>query len=148
MRDNWCIHYAGFIRPGMKEVTHCLAGVEYASVSVPDPDRTPQAFKKSFHPCFRYEAAKAKPCDKCHFRTDGEQKTYDDEITAHINSIGVARKAIVDHLSGPWKKGMKGAFGTISCPVCKTGQLSFTRSAYNGHIHAKCTTDDCVSWME
>lgn len=35
------------------------------------------------------------------------------------------------------------------CPVCcESNVLQFTRSGYNGHIHAKCATDGCVSWME
>jgi hypothetical protein len=59
-----------------------------------------------------------------------------------------ARKAIVEHLGGPWKRGMAGAAGNIPCPVCNAGRLHFTRAGYNGHVHAHCTTGGCVAWME
>jgi len=35
----------------------------------------------------------------------------------------------------------------IECPVCK-GRLHLSQSAYNGHVHGRCATPDCVSWME
>ena len=38
--------------------------------------------------------------------------------------------------------------GIMDCPVCKTGKLKYSRSSYNGHIHAACTTVNCVAWME
>jgi hypothetical protein len=38
--------------------------------------------------------------------------------------------------------------GEMPCPVCKTGRLRYSRSAYNGHVHAACSTDTCVRWME
>lgn len=63
--------------------------------------------------------------------------------------MGKARDAIVAHLGGPWKAGMKGASGVIDCPVCEAkGLLRFSRAGCNGHIHAVCTTENCVSWME
>jgi hypothetical protein len=37
--------------------------------------------------------------------------------------------------------------GTVECPICK-GKLHLSQSAYNGHVHGKCETPDCVSWME
>jgi len=64
-------------------------------------------------------------------------------------NINVARRAIVAHLGGPWKSGMKDEYGAMDCPVCSSeGSLRFSRSGYNGHIHAWCTTEWCVSWME
>lgn len=38
--------------------------------------------------------------------------------------------------------------GVMECPICKTGKLHYSRAAYNGHVHARCTTLDCVAWME
>lgn len=60
-----------------------------------------------------------------------------------------ARAAIVDHLGGPWKRGAKSAGGVIDCPACgNTACLQFSRAGINGHIHAACRTEGCVSWME
>lgn len=38
--------------------------------------------------------------------------------------------------------------GVMACPICKTGQLHYSRSSYNGHVHGSCTNNDCVNWME
>jgi hypothetical protein len=38
---------------------------------------------------------------------------------------------------------------TIPCPLCKTGTVAFIISDhYNGHIHARCNTPDCINWCE
>lgn len=38
--------------------------------------------------------------------------------------------------------------GKMVCPICKTGTLHYSRVEYNGHVHARCSTDKCVAWME
>jgi hypothetical protein len=38
--------------------------------------------------------------------------------------------------------------GEMACPICEAGKLRYSRSGYNGHVHAGCTTEGCVSWME
>lgn len=38
--------------------------------------------------------------------------------------------------------------GEMPCPVCGGGKLRYQRSTYNGHIHATCSTVNCVRWME
>jgi hypothetical protein len=65
-------------------------------------------------------------------------------------NIGTARAAIVDNLGGPWsRQNRKGGSGVIDCPVCGGKEtLKFSRASYNGHIHARCTTENCVAWME
>lgn len=35
----------------------------------------------------------------------------------------------------------------VGCPVCK-GHLHLSQSSYNGHVHGRCETEGCVSWME
>lgn len=70
-------------------------------------------------------------------------------LEKRFEATGKARAAIVESLGGPWKRGMPGASGAIDCPVCSgPNSLRFSRAGYNGHIHAACTTEDCVSWME
>lgn len=38
--------------------------------------------------------------------------------------------------------------GIMDCPICRTGKLKYMRSSRNGHICAKCSTPDCVAWIE
>lgn len=134
---NKCKHFNGI------QNKECRAGVSYES------------FRDSpggqLHlPCFRDEAVVIDAtCLKCEWKTEEEIQARLDEIEGAKNRIGTARKAIVEHLGGPWKIGVGGSQGVIDCPCCKAaGALAFTRSGHNGHIHAKCRTDGCVSWME
>ncbi len=62
-----------------------------------------------------------------------------------LKKIMMAREAIMKDADGQRSTG-----GTINpCPVCEKGKL-FYSIAYNGHVHARCSTQEppCVSWME
>lgn len=87
-------------------------------------------------------------CNKCELPSAEEIAADEAEMKARMECTGKARKAIVEHLGGPWKKGVSGSAGKITCPICRVADaLRFTRSSYNGHIHAACATG-CVAWME
>ena len=83
--------------------------------------------------------------------------------------INVAREAILADLKARYKAGDKtvrpmalcdshrwfrpqsnyySGHGVIKCPVCNDGGLSYSRSAYNGHVRASCTKPNCVRWQE
>jgi hypothetical protein len=91
------------------------------------------------------------------------------ELKARFERLNTAREAILEDLKRRWNSGPDhggvvparethrfhkpqsnyfcGA-GKMPCPICKTGELSYSRSTYNGHVHARCSTDSCVTWME
>lgn len=55
---------------------------------------------------------------------------------------------LIDSLLGKWTKGV-GRMDTINCPICNgTNTLKYFRSPTNGHVRAKCSTPNCVSFME
>ena len=66
----------------------------------------------------------------------------DSRIELVFGKIRTARKAITDIYGD--KRGIE---SIIPCPCCESGELFFS-IASNGHIHAKCNTGKCVSWME
>lgn len=125
----------------------CAVGVEYDSVTLA------KGTKEYSLPCIigarqDYNPLGAK-CTKCDMPTAEELAAEEEEIEKRCQELGKARQAIVAHLGGPWKRGTAGASGVIDCPVCGGKQtLRFSRAGYNGHIHAKCKTEKCVSWME
>jgi hypothetical protein len=45
------------------------------------------------------------------------------------------------------KKPPRGKTEVIECPACK-GRLHLSQASSNGHVHGKCETSGCVSWME
>lgn len=130
-----CKHYQA-----MSNHDVCKAGVCYEKFKgVPFNQR----------PCFP-DRGQTPPggCELAEYPTAEELAAEDAAFAKRIEQLGTARKAIVEHLGGPWKRGMPGAVGEIPCPVCKNGTLRFSRAGYNGHIHAGCTTAGCARWME
>lgn len=133
---NFCKHYSGMFQ---KET--CEAGIRF--------DSLPNHGTKQFHdscPCF---GPKGTGCDKAEYLTKEELEKRDKEMVNRFLSIAVAREAIEESLGGPWKRGIPAASGAIDCPVCKVKKsLRFSRAGVNGHIHAGCSTEGCVRWME
>jgi hypothetical protein len=136
MSRPWCKHYRG-----MHEKTTCEAGVVFKEL-------TGYHSKGFLDACPCFGPGKL-PCDKAEYPNAEEMAAHDAEMLAMLERTVKARKAIVEHLGGQWKRGKPGARGQIDCPICGAANaLAFSRSGYNGHIHAACTTDGCVSWME
>lgn len=68
-------------------------------------------------------------------RADSLQRTLD-------------KMTLLDPVVSAWRvKLPKGKAEIIECPVCH-GRLHLSQSSYNGHVHGKCETADCVAWME
>ena len=131
----WCKHYRG-----MHIKDHCEAGVRFDTL----PNHGTRGFMDSC-PCFAPRGG----CDKAEYPTAEETAALEAELAKRFAGFGKARVAIVESLGGPWKRGTPGASGKIDCPVCSGEQtLQFSRAGYNGHIHAGCSTEGCVRWME
>lgn len=136
-RENWCKHYHG-----LANGDECRAGVKYDLVVLG------KGTKECSYPCFKDRNPLGATCEHCVFETPDETAARKAEQAKAFERMGKVRAAIVTHLGGPWKKGMKGNAGSISCPCCDGGCVNFSRSGYNGHIHASCSTPDCAAWME
>ncbi len=63
-----------------------------------------------------------------------------------VEKICKARKAITDK-HGTVKPQLV-IHSELPCPICEIGSLNYQISPRNGHIHAQCSTPDCVRWME
>ena len=76
-----------------------------------------------------------------------------DELKRRFHANDKAVKALDPNNAHHWWQPMKQrncftGVGEMDCPICKTGKLRYSRAAYNGHVHAKCSTNGCVAWME
>lgn len=122
-----CIHVAAY------PAKICKAGVEYASLPKP-------------HPCVRGEATEGCACYATYTPEEIDEKER--KLNQMVENIGKARAAIVQAI-GPERK-KQSLSGRIDCPVCGNSScLGFTYAgSYNGHIHARCSTEGCVRWME
>ena len=90
-------------------------------------------------------ADKAKPCPFYQEPTSEQVQADREEDEAHLAKTFAGIK-----VAGAWRVRPKPAadrFEVVECPICK-GRLHLRQSAYNGHVHGRCETEACVSWIE
>jgi hypothetical protein len=136
-----CIHFTGIGKDT------CAAGFSYEAV-----DASLKLPYRVGLPCLKpdakgLETLNGRPqcqCPKLQFPTEDEVQAELDSHKASMQKMALAL-AVID----PIRKEQKGKNwgGVLECPVCK-GRLHVSHAAYNGHVHARCETADCVSWME
>lgn len=136
-----CIHFNGI------QNKTCRAGVCYDEL-----DKENRMAYRAALPCWKPDAESlerlaGKPqcqCAHVEFPTEEEVQRQLAEHDKHMGKMMMALTAV-----DPIRKKYKGKdfVGVIECPVCK-GKLHVSHAAYNGHVHAKCETADCVAWME
>ncbi len=136
-----CKHFTGAHRET------CMAGVKYRSLVggedmgwirrlpclgsiAPDP-RFPQV-----------------TCDKRELRTREEAEQVIDAQEAGRVRTMTAFRAAHEHAKAAGLRQGHGGSGRFKCPICPDGILSYSVASVNGHMHAACSTDTCVRWME
>lgn len=131
-----CTHFTGI----RDDNGRCRAGVVYLTV------KNEQVRGFGAYPCFR--EGEAVPCANRNFPTPEEVAA---KVAEHDASwerlklgIGAASEDAKKHGFGRGK----GGNGFVLCPVCNKGDLHYAVSGYNGHMRGRCTTNDCVSWMQ
>ena len=138
-----CVHFNG------TQNERCDAGIRYKDVELLNPDE--KAFPRHSVPCWiedeTFNPAKL-DCSSRVLPTEEQLAEEDRKSARHTEHMVAARRAIMAFV----KEGdalKENTAGRIPCPNCKTGTLHFRRAgAYNGHVHARCTTEGCVAWME
>jgi hypothetical protein len=126
-RDNWCRHRTPFTDAHPV----CKAGVNFHAFPKPH----------NLMPCLGETPEAKGACEKYSGWTQEEIDARESEIAASFERIVTIRREIIQKL------GNAAGSGTLDCPCCKTGMVHFSRAS-NGHVHAKCSTDKCASWME
>lgn len=128
-----CVHFNGISEKC------CEAGIAYASVR--DEASSPYRF-----PCFRDSGLTN--CEKQQFPTD---EAVAAEVAAieesSIRTLKALRAASDDARLHDYRKG-NGGQGDIKCPCCESGRLRYSVAHTNGHLWGKCSTPECVSWMQ
>jgi hypothetical protein len=122
-----CVHFTGI------RYDKCDAGVAYEDVR----DESTRPFR---FPCIHSDSATT--CDKKATPTREEAEEWNRQVKERFVNVAQARTAAVADAGGK-----RGVTGSLACPVCEGGELRYG-IAGNGHVHGRCTTDDCVAWME
>lgn len=98
-------------------------------------------------PCFKSNVD-APPCPSQVFATPEEARAEAEAFERYIDDfmtfVSTARGRILEIAQET-----NASSGAIDCPKCGTvNALRWTRARCNGHVHAQCSTKDCLGWME
>lgn len=138
-----CVHFNGLMNKT------CAAGCNYDEM-----DAGKKIPYRSALPCFKPDEEERKELEKhgieqatCEHRRFMTEEEFAECLRekeaerAKLHLALAAVKPIREQYAG------KNWSGTIECPACK-GRLHVRHAASNGHIHARCETEGCISWME
>lgn len=140
---NYCTHYAP--KPGMNAGDYCALGCDASARMKAARERGGQP---NMTPCIGGHKASdvLALCPKWERRSLEHAEKRADSIAEMLE-----RMEIVMPVVSKWRTWTEtnrvGKQEVIECPKCK-GRLHLSQSSYNGHVHGKCETEGCVSWME
>jgi len=135
---SYCVHYDP--QPGQIKIG-CKAGVDMDTVEKVSPSEG----KPQWAPCIGGHELPdpCKVCPKWERRSMESAEEYADSVEKLFRELEVATPLINE-----WRaKDPQGKAEVVECPVCK-GRLHLLQAACNGHVHARCETDDCIHFME
>lgn len=138
---NYCTHYAP--KPGSLKQDYCALGCD-ASQRMNDAR---DAGEPQMTPCIGGHTTPnvLRLCPKWERRSLEHAEKRADAMEEMLG-----RMEIVMPVVSKWRvqpKPESDRQEVIECPKCK-GRLHLSQSSYNGHVHGKCETDGCVSWMD
>lgn len=139
----WCRHHI-HAAPMKHE---CSAGVNIEALVTEQcgPSRFGRHFMLPCHTGIDDETRKA-TCSKCSIYTVEEHAAMREEIERDMDAA-VARIKMTMPLVAKIKSG-KEESGSDQCPACHTGSVQWRRSGYNNHVAMRCSTPDCINFIE
>ena len=144
---NYCQHYEPQHGIG-NDANWCKAGCDREAVRVmpSEEDRARGVFGQ---PCLSGHLLPdaTAVCSKWIRRTREMGEARADRVEAFFKQMDVVGPVVAKWRSGWSKKNRVGKAEVIECPACN-GKLHLSQAGVNGHVHGRCETPDCVSWME
>lgn len=134
---NYCTHYAP--KPGLGD--YCALGCDSSAMF----KKAREMGEARMGPCIGGHNCKDvhSICPKWERRSLEHAEARADSIEKSLRKMAVVEPAV-----SAWrKKAPIGKQEVIECPACK-GRLHLSQSSHNGHVHGRCATPGCVSWME
>ncbi|MBT2299214.1 hypothetical protein J7E70_01930 [Variovorax paradoxus] len=161
MNHGSCIHFNG-VRDASST---CGAGVNYhltfgdqrpglflrmpCIMFYTKPAHRRGTYVKPGEPTVREEVnRRGETCMECAQR----QEPTDEQVARdRVDSEAALARAVAGiRIASTWRAKPKPARDraeVVVCPICN-GKLHLSQSALNGHVHGRCETDGCISWME
>lgn len=147
--QQWCVHYKVDPAKWRDGTDACKAGVVYDELT--RNKELGQTGCMLRRPCIRDHHTESErrgeplcECPHLKWPTLEESEEHEREVQKHMEKMMTALVTI-----DPIRKAHKGKdwSGVIECQCCK-GKLHVRHAGYNGHVWAKCETDNCVAWIE
>jgi hypothetical protein len=131
-----CRHFNG------SQNKKCSAGIQYLEWK--------QGVEERAMPCIpkHINNHETWPCDLFEIMSQADAEKEADERIVRMNRGIKGRHAAKDDAKAKGLGKGHGGNGAIPCPSCEGGTLHYSVAGYNGHMHGRCTTTGCVSWME
>lgn len=143
-RPRWCRHHT---KP--KPLTDgCAIGLDPRGDDVYGKGPPGGWFRLPCHDQWQDDCGEKRSCSSYDPFTDEEIAQQDDERHAAAMEAVKMINAVTP-LAAKIKREHRGksARGVASCPIC-AAKLRWTHAATNGHISMRCTTEDCIAFME
>ena len=137
----WCIHYRFRGEAGEPNPKTCEAGVPYARF---------EGTSLATRPCFLTNGQSrpgATVCENLRRPTPEEIAEHEEWARGRMRKLALGMEAVLPYREQA-RKTKRGVGGEIACPACENGMLRFSIAGSNGHCHAHCSTEGCLSWME
>ena len=119
-----CRHFNGILNDA------CKLGIEYSTFR----DKESRGL-----PCIETGGK----CEKFDPFTEKEEADTFDELKTLMAKTLIVRALIVEHADKTHARS-----GVIDCPICDSEKSVRFTIAFNGHVHAACSTENCVRFME
>lgn len=133
--DTWCRHRTPFDR---EKHPVCKIGIDYHQFR----EDVPALGWLSRMPCIGENSDARTRCPQYSGRSPEELAEEERELELHLDRIRGAMVAIREAT-----KGRRGLQGKIVCPSCSK-PLHYSVARVNGHVHARCETEHCVSFLQ
>lgn len=139
---DYCVHYSP--RPGKIGCNYCSGGMDTNLIqNIPVTTRSGSVLK--FGPCIYGHTLEdpLKHCPKWERRSIESGEKFADSVEKAMKRMEIAEPFITE-----WRNRKPiGKSEVVTCPAC-SGKLHLSQSSYNGHIQAKCETEDCINFIE
>ena len=130
-----CVHFNGI------QHDTCEAGIRYDSIHGSGPGWAAHMV------CLQDPKATAR-CGSLTLLTRPEAEKLVDERKERMERFLICVGEAHNHAKAQGLKRGNGGAGEIPCPARCGGTLRYTVASVNGHMHGRCSTNGCVSWME
>jgi len=137
-RYRWCRHH----KKPKPMVDECALGIDLTK----HVGKFGSAYMLPCHDQSKDGIAKDE-CAHRSFFTDAEIAEQDAESDRCVAET-MRRLNVIAPLVERLRKDGKGRSGTEPCPVCGDGEVSWRVDSWNGHLAMRCSTTDCIAFME